>query len=225
MTNSQLKTQWPRFDLSMSSKVKLYKLNWKAIIYYMCFIQTFIIPCTVSEILAEIDHKGPNWTFLTLKMSFKLIPYLSYLRTGLVSQQRSYMMQYICAALCYYWIISIFMEKWVKSDLSDLENYLLNKSMKFISWQLITIIPKKLCTKNKEKLSNPFLRKLAHLRFFGPFRPWQMTLTVSDSIESIFWQVFEKLPPKWKMDQIWPLKLIFRMIKPNPHVYSALVPS
>ena len=28
------------------------------------------ITCTVSEILAEIDHKGPNWTFLTLKMTF-----------------------------------------------------------------------------------------------------------------------------------------------------------
>ena len=30
--------------------------------YYMCFIQTFIIRCTVSGILAEIDHKiGPFW--------------------------------------------------------------------------------------------------------------------------------------------------------------------
>ena len=38
--------------------------------YYMYFIQTFIIQCTVSEILAEIDHKRPNWTFLTLKMTF-----------------------------------------------------------------------------------------------------------------------------------------------------------
>ena len=28
--------------------------------YYMYFIQTFIIRCTVSEILAKIDHKGPN---------------------------------------------------------------------------------------------------------------------------------------------------------------------
>ena len=46
--------------------------------YYMYFIQTFIIRCTVSEILAEIDHKGPNWTFLTLKMTFRVIPYLSY---------------------------------------------------------------------------------------------------------------------------------------------------
>ena len=46
--------------------------------YYMYFIQTFIIQCTVSEILAEIDNKGPNWTFLTLKMTFRVIPYLSY---------------------------------------------------------------------------------------------------------------------------------------------------
>ena len=40
--------------------------------YYMCFIQTFIIRCTVSEIFAEIDNKGPNWTFLTLKMTLEL---------------------------------------------------------------------------------------------------------------------------------------------------------
>ena len=61
--------------------------------YYMYFIQTFIIRCTVSEILAKIDHKGPNWTFLILKMTFRVIPYLSYFRAGLLSQQRSYMMQ------------------------------------------------------------------------------------------------------------------------------------
>ena len=47
--------------------------------YYMYFIQTFIIQCIVSEILAEIDHKGPNWTFLTLKMTFRVIPYLHIL--------------------------------------------------------------------------------------------------------------------------------------------------
>ena len=61
--------------------------------YYMYFIQTLIIGCTVSEILAEIDHKGPNWTFQTLKITFRVIQYLSYYRTGLVSQERSYMMQ------------------------------------------------------------------------------------------------------------------------------------
>ena len=56
--------------------------------YYMYFIQTFIIRCTVSEILAKIDHKGPNWTFLTLKMTFRVIPYLSYFRAGLVSSTK-----------------------------------------------------------------------------------------------------------------------------------------
>ena len=56
--------------------------------YYMYFIQTFIIRCIVSEILAEIDHKGPNWTFLTLIMTFRVIPYLSYFRAGLVSQHK-----------------------------------------------------------------------------------------------------------------------------------------
>ena len=124
--------------------------------YYMYFIQTFIIRCIASEILAEIDHKGPNWTFLTFKMTFRVIPYLSYFRAGLVSQQKSYMMQSIWAALHYYWIISIIMGKWDKPDLSDLENDLLNNSMKSISWQLINIIPKKLYTRNKEKLSDCF---------------------------------------------------------------------
>ena len=54
--------------------------------YYTCFIQTLILRCTVYEILAQIDHKGPNWTFLTLKMTFRVIPHLSYFRTVLVSQ-------------------------------------------------------------------------------------------------------------------------------------------
>ena len=35
--------------------------------YYMYFIQTFIIRCIVSEILAEIDHKGPNWDLSDLE--------------------------------------------------------------------------------------------------------------------------------------------------------------
>ena len=56
--------------------------------YYMYFIQTLIIRCTVSEIFAEIDIKDPNWTFLTLKMTFRVS---SYFRTGLISRQRSYM--------------------------------------------------------------------------------------------------------------------------------------
>ena len=48
-------------------------------------------------------------------------------------------------------MISIIMGKWAKPDLSDLENDLLNNSMKSISWQLINIIPKKLYARNKEK--------------------------------------------------------------------------
>ena len=58
---------------------------------YMYVIQTVIIRCTVSEIFAEIDINDPNWTFLTLKMTFRVIPYLSYFRAGLVSHPRSYM--------------------------------------------------------------------------------------------------------------------------------------
>ena len=123
--------------------------------------QMLIILCTVSDLLAEIDHKGPNWTFLPLKMTFRVIPYFSYFRTGLVSQQRSFMMQYIWAAL---WNISHF------------ENNLLKNSMKSISWQLINIIPR-ICIEN---LSDRFwenwqkVAKQPHLTCFGPFEPWKM---------------------------------------------------
>ena len=47
----------------------------------MCFKQTLVIACTVFEILAQIDHQGQNSTFLTLKMTFRVIPHLSYFRT------------------------------------------------------------------------------------------------------------------------------------------------
>ena len=50
--------------------------------YHMYVIQIFIIRCAVSEILAEIDYKGPNWTFLTLTMTSRVIPSLAYFRTG-----------------------------------------------------------------------------------------------------------------------------------------------
>ena len=57
-------------------------------IFYTCITETLVIACTVSEILAPIDHEGPNWTFLTLKMTFILILHLSYFKTGLISHQR-----------------------------------------------------------------------------------------------------------------------------------------
>ena len=75
----------------------------------------------------------------------------------------------------------IIMGKWAKPDLSDLENDLLNNSIKSISWQLINIIPKTQYAKNKENLW-PFLRKLSkvakhpNLTFFWPFGPWKNTL-------------------------------------------------
>ena len=161
-------------------------------------------------------------------------------------------MQYMWAALRYYWIISIIMGKWVTSDFSYLENDLFNNSMKSISWQLINIIPKKLCTKNKEKLSNRFWenwQKVAkqpnltfldlsdpenwalewfnqtHLLAVHQHPPWKATW---QNREKVIKQFFEKIASKWKMDQLWPfwpLKLTFRMIKPNPHFYSTLVPS
>ena len=141
-------------------------------------------------------------------MTFRVIPYLSYYRTGLVSQQRSYMMQYIWAALRYYWIISII--------------DLLNNSMKSISWQFINIIPKKLCTKNKEKLSNRFwenwqkVAKQPNLTFFNlsnlekwPLEwfnqihllavhqhpPWEASW---QNREKVITQFFRKLPPNGK---------------------------
>ena len=142
------------------------------------------------------------------------------------------------------WIISIIMGKWAKPNISDLEKDLLNNSMKSISWQLINIILKKLCTKkNKEKLSNCFWenwQKIAkpNLTFFGSFEPWKMTFRVIQSNPSFgspsapslgsfmtkqrkgYQTSFEKIASKCKMGQIlpfWPLKLTFRMIQPNSH--------
>ena len=69
----------------------------------------------LSEILAQIEHKCPNWTILTLKMTFRVISHLSYFGTGWVSHQSIYMLQYI-------WAMSIIMGKWAKPDLYDLTN-------------------------------------------------------------------------------------------------------
>ena len=46
---------------------------------YVCFIETLVISCTVPEILTHIDHKGPNLTFPTFKMAFRVIPHLEML--------------------------------------------------------------------------------------------------------------------------------------------------
>ena len=43
-----------------------------------------------SEIFAQIDYNGPNWRYLTLKMTFGVDPHISYFKIGLVSHQRRY---------------------------------------------------------------------------------------------------------------------------------------
>ena len=70
-------------DLGVTFQCQIvYKVDKKAIYDFLyVFIQILIIRCPVSEILAQIDHKGPNWTFL--------IPHLSYFSTWLASQQSS----------------------------------------------------------------------------------------------------------------------------------------
>ena len=199
MNNSQLKCHWPWFDLSMTSKVKFYQVNWKAI-YDLLYVFHTNFHHTMYRFwdISWNRSQRSKWTFLTLKMTFRVIPYLSYFRAGLVSQQRSYMMQYIWAALRYYWIISIIRGKWAKPDLSDLENDLLNNSMKSISWQLINIIPKKLYTRNKEKLSDRFWENWQKVAKTAKFDLYQSFWTLkndleSDSIESIFWQSISTL--------------------------------
>ena len=55
--------------------------------YYMCFIYTLVITCIVSDILVQIDYKGPNLTFLTFKMTFRVTAHHLYFRTALTSLQ------------------------------------------------------------------------------------------------------------------------------------------
>ena len=35
----------------------------------MCLTETLVISCTISRILSQIDHQGPNWTLLTLNQT------------------------------------------------------------------------------------------------------------------------------------------------------------
>ena len=96
MRYNMLTLIWPLLDLLMSSKVKGLNINWKIINDFVyAFHRTMAIEFTMSEILAQIDYKGPNWTILTLKMTFRVIPHLSYFRTEFVSHQSSHTMQYL----------------------------------------------------------------------------------------------------------------------------------
>ena len=57
--------------------------------YYMYFIQTLIIRGTVSEILAEIDHKGSNWDLSDLENDLwsDSIPFIFKDRIGFTTKK------------------------------------------------------------------------------------------------------------------------------------------
>ena len=44
---------------------------------YMCYTKAFVMVCTIHETLAQIDHQGTNFTFLTLDMAFGLNIFIS----------------------------------------------------------------------------------------------------------------------------------------------------
>ena len=72
---------WPLLNLKKSSKVKGLKINWNIIYDFIyVFYWKLVKACTVSEVLAQIDHKGPHLIFLALKMTFRVIPHISYLQ-------------------------------------------------------------------------------------------------------------------------------------------------
>ena len=110
------------------------------------------------------------------------------------------------------------MGKWAEPDLSDLENDLLNNSMKTISWQLINIIPKKLYSRNKEKLSDHFwenwqkVAKQPNLTFFEPFGPWKITFRVIQSNPSFG----SSLYPPWEASCINREKVIKQFLRKLP---------
>ena len=53
-------------DLTFKGHPRSKVMRWTErpyIIYYMCFIQTLVTTCTVSEILTQVDRKGQNRIF------------------------------------------------------------------------------------------------------------------------------------------------------------------
>ena len=168
MKNSQLIIQLPWFDLSISSKVKFYKVNWKVIymhdlLYIYVFHENFVhtmyrlwyttcwelcdlyltFKCYFKSNVSmwtERLHMSSNWTFLALKMS-DCKPFIFYDRIGFTRRMRHGSINFdsTYSVTGYYWKNIDNYGKWAKPDLSYLENYLLKYSIKSISWQLINI--------------------------------------------------------------------------------------
>ena len=85
----------------------------------MTLCMCLAIACTVSYILAQI---GPNWTLLTVKITFRVIPHLSYLgEDWFHTKEDSLLLNNIDKY-----------GKMGKPDLSDRENDILTDSMESI---------------------------------------------------------------------------------------------
>ena len=223
-----LKDHWPKWDIYIPFVVDPRSVV-VAVLYWLRLGSPIVR--TVSDILAKIDYNGPNLTFLTLEMTFRVNPHLLYFRTWLVSHQSIYLMQYIWAELSYYWIIAIIMGKWTKPDLYDLDNDLSNNSIKSISWQFINIIPKEAVYKRKfsksSKTGKFYLFRTLIKSFGSPSVPSlgrYMPNINGKKILNSFW-----IASKYKMNKSWyfrPLKRTSKIIQPNPYFYSTLlVPS
>ena len=104
-------------------------------------------------------------------MTFRVILYLLYFRMGLVSQQRSYMMQFpsFRAALRYYWIIPIIIGKWTKPKRSLLEMTfrIIQSNSSLDSWSISS--PRSCIQENKEKGIGPFVRQFPKNSKIWPF--------------------------------------------------------
>ena len=156
MNNSQLKCHWLWLDLSMTSKVKFYQVIWKAMydllyVFHTNFHHTMYRFWDIGWHRSQRSQIGPFWPWKWPLEWFHTFHILG--QDWFHNKKATWCNKF---GQCYYWIISIIMGKWAKPELSYLENDLLNNSMKSISWQLINIIPKKLHTRYKEKLSGRF---------------------------------------------------------------------
>ena len=123
----------------------------------------------------DISPIRPNWTFLTLKMTFRVLPHLSYFRIGLVSQKIHDAIHLGSTSLLQnninnYGKMGQIWHFWPWKWPFD-------NSIKCFSWQLINIITIKLHIKNNKKL-----RKLVKSSKTGKF----------DLFSDL-----EKLPLKW----------------------------
>ena len=59
------------FIWGQRSYCKLKDYTYMTLYTCMCFIETLVMACTVSEMLAQTDtkdHKDPNWTLMTFRV-------------------------------------------------------------------------------------------------------------------------------------------------------------